>query len=245
MKKYELIKQYPGSDHVGVVVSQKTLNGMYEGWEYNYYKRHVENNPEYWEEVIEKDYEILSYLKKGSTTCTTTKRRGGESHEEFWNIHSVKRLSDGEVFTVGDKIKVYQHGSTKTIDKISEENDRVSFKNGIWFVYDSGGCTIDHAIKQTQPIFLSHDGKDIFAGDEIWYVNKESLDFDHFTTHANVTFRSDINAYFLTQEEAKDYIERNKPRLSIEDCFKILQKSFLYGNGFEKEIEKYVTKNNK
>ena len=210
MKKYKLIKEYPGSPKVGDIVKGYGRDS----WS------------EYWEEVVEKDYQILKSCPIEGT------------------IYSVKRLSDGEVFTVGDKIKVYQHGSTNTIDKISEEKNSL-FKNGIWFVYDSGGCSIDYAIKQTQPIYLTHDGKDIFPEDIVWYVNKENFYHDYIKAYPEVKFNSDIRAYFLTEEEAKDYIERNKPRLSIEDCFKILQKSFLYGNGFEKEIEKYVTKNNK
>ena len=204
MKKYKLIKAYPGSPKVGDIVKGYGRDS----WS------------EYWEEVVEKDYEILSYLKKGSTTCTTTKRRGGENHEEFWNIYSVKRLSDGEVFTLGDKIKVYQHGSTNTIDKISEERNSL-FKNGIWFVYDSGGCSIDYAIKQPRPIYLTHDGKDIFPEDIVWYVNKENFYHDYIKAYPEVKFNSDIRAYFLTEEEAKKYIIENKPALSIKEFWEI------------------------
>ena len=48
------------------------------------------------------DYEIMSYIKKGSKKCITTKKRGGIYHDGFWDIYSVKRLSDGEIFKVGD-----------------------------------------------------------------------------------------------------------------------------------------------
>ena len=68
MRKFKLIKTYPGSDHEGIVVSLRTPNGLYEGYQYNYSTKHVENNPEYWEEVIEKDYEILSYVAKDCDT---------------------------------------------------------------------------------------------------------------------------------------------------------------------------------
>jgi hypothetical protein len=235
MKKYKLIKEYPGSAALGTIAQP---NGLLQS---DFFEKYSE----YWEEVIEKDYEILSYLKKGSTTCATTKRRGGELHDEYWEIHKVKRLSDGEVFTLGDRVKVYEHGSIKTITEIVVNDTKSLVKEGIWLRYDSGSSHMTHAIKVKNPIFLTHDGIDIFAGDKVWYVNKENFYHDYITAYPEVKFNSEIRAYFLTEEEAKEYIERNKPRLSIEDCFKILQKSFLYGNSFEKEIEKYIRKNNK
>lgn len=162
MKKYKLIKLYPGSPLVGTIASDS--NGSIEFTELdlnkyttssstgNIFKRQIESHPEFWEEIIEveKDYKILSYIKKGSKTCTTTKRRGGESHEEFWNIHSVERLSDGEVFTVGDKVKVYEHGSIKTITEIAISSAKSSVKEGIWLRYDAGSSHLINAIKVVQ-----------------------------------------------------------------------------------------------
>jgi hypothetical protein len=169
------------------------------------------------EKAVEKDYEILSYLKKGSTTCITTKRRGGENHEEYWNIHKVKRLSDGEIFTVGDIISCKNGSSNKRLDKIKLVNDDSSFVNGIWFHYSSGCSHFKHAIKQKQPIFLTHDGKDIFAGDKVWYINKATLYSSFLIPVLGTKFFSDINAYFLTQEAASDYIKRNKVLFTTED----------------------------
>jgi hypothetical protein len=304
MKKYKLLKEYPGSPELGTIV--KELYYVYKGL------KHSPMYDEYWEEVVEKDYEILSYLKKGSTTCTTTKRRGGESHKEFWNIYSVKRLSDGEVFTVGDKftgyssegntirsfdlrdnilivyttnegcitntpgtglfnsikkvvekdyqilkscpiegtiysverlsdgevftlgdrIKVYQHGSIKTIDSIDLYGNTSSIKEGIWFSYSTGSCHMTHIIKQKpQPIYLTHDGKDIFPEDIVWYVNKENFYHDYIKAYPEVKFNSDIRAYFLTEEEAKKYIIENKPALSINEFWEI---TWMSTSGFNK-----------
>lgn len=217
MKKYKLIKEYPGSLKLGSIA---TATGGDDLWKGSIY---YDKYPEYWEEVVEveKDYEILSYLKEGSTTCTTTKRRGGIYHEQYWNIHSVKRLSDGEIFTLGDKIKVYQHGSIKTIDSIDLYGNTSSIKEGIWFTYDSGSCHMAHVIKQTRPIYLTHDGKDIFPEDIVWYVNKENFYHDYIKAYPEVKFNSDIRAYFLTEEEAKKYIIENKPALSIKEFWEI------------------------
>ena len=303
--KYKLIKKYPGSDPVGTIVTGYGKDGWYSkgagGKTYDWTL--VVLNPEFWEEVVEKDYEILSYIKKGSTTCTTTKRRGGENHEEFWNIYSVKRLSDGEVFTigdliktpytesarilkfknpvsneycieistgftrllslekivekdyqilkscpiegtiysverlsdgevftVGDRVKVYEHGSIKTITEISI-NTHPLVKEGIWLRYDSGSCHMTHAIRQKQPIYLTHDGKDIFPKDIVWYVNKDNFYHDNVTAYPEVRFNSEIRAYFLTEEEAKKYIIENKPALSINDFWEI---TWMPTSGFNK-----------
>ena len=241
MKKYKLIKQYPGSPKVGDIVKGSGREGWYsKGEGYSTYDwTHIVLQPEYWKEVVEKDYEIISYVAKDNPTNITTKRRGAHLHEEYWKIHSVKRLSDGEVFTVGDRVKVCQHGSTKIIDKISEERD-VLFKNGIWFVYDSGGCTIDHAIKQPHPIFLTHNGKDIFTEDIVWYVNKENFYHDYIKAYPEVKFNSEIRAYFLTEEEAKKYIIENKPALSIKEFWEItwMSTSNFNKNAYMKDLVK-------
>jgi hypothetical protein len=229
MKKYKLIKKYPGSREVGTIVEKCSFTGsgvignnkLYTNKK-GFGVESPENYPEYWEEVIEKDYEILT------------------SRVIPYTILSVKRLSDGEVFTVGDKITGY-HEDARSIQTI-----RTCPYAGRVRLEQSGGYTdLSYATKVKQPIFLTHDGKDIFPEDTVWYVNKENLYYDYIKAYPEVKFNSEIRAYFLTREAAENYVERNKPRLSIEDCFKILQKSFLYGNGFEKEIEKYVRKNNK
>jgi hypothetical protein len=222
MKKYKLIKKYPGSDPVGTIVIGKGEDGWYSkgpgGKTYDW--THVVHCPEYWEEVIEKDYEILSYIKKGSKTCTTTKRRGGENHEKYWNIHSVKRLSDGEVFTVGDRVKVSEHGSIKTITEIIINNSPLG-KEGIWLRYHSGSSHLTHAIKQKQPIFLTHNGKDIFVGDRIVWVNKDSLLHGVFTADFSSLFCSKQHVYFISAVDAQDYIIENKYALSIKEFWEI------------------------
>ena len=212
MKKYKLIKEYPGSDHEGIIVSLRTPNGLYEGYQYNYYSKHVENSPEYWEEVIEKDYQILKSCPIEGT------------------IYSVERLSDGEIFTLGDRIKVYQHGSIKTIDSIDLYGNTSSMREGIWFRYNTGSCHMTHIIKQKpQPIYLTHDGKDIFPEDTVWYVNKENFYHDYIKAYPEVKFNSEIRAYFLTQEEAENYIERNKVLFITEDGVGVKRGDMIHG----------------
>ena len=236
MRKFKLIKTYPGSDHEGIVVSLRTPNGLYEGYQYNYSTKHVENNPEYWEEVIEKDYEILSYVAKDCDTVIVQVPKTvsiiDNIPKNYWKIHSVKRLSDGEVFTVGDKFEanIGCKDVIRTIQKINVEGDRITIYHENGDLTNRKGSGIFYTIKKVKsPIFLTHDGKDIFEGDTVWYVNKENLDLDHFRTHANVTFRSDINSYFLTKEEAEDYIKRNKVLFITEDGVGIKKGDMIHG----------------
>jgi len=302
MKKYKLLKEYPGSPELGTIV--KELYYVYKGL------KHSPMYDEYWEEVVEKDYEILRYYSIenpsiGRTTCnsklndtyniysvkrlsdgevftigdkaktvdingrhTITQFRikqkcfgknfsgnytydgidriwidweencGGnwlESTEKIvekdyqilkscpieGTIYSVERLSDGEVFTVGDKVKVYQHGSTKTITEIIINVNSLVIE-GIWLRLDSGSCHMTHAIKVENPIYLTHDGKDIFEGDKVWYINKDGLRYGVFYTLPGTKFYSDINVYFITRAAAENYLVQKSHSLSIEDFWEFV-----------------------
>lgn len=220
MKKYKLIKKYPGSDPVGTIVTGKGEDGWYSKGpgSRTYDWTQVVKYPEYWGEVVERDYEI-----------TLTRRVP-------YTIISVKRLSDGEVFSVGDRAMTQGSRGGHSIRQfrikqkcnVRTPMPGIFAKDGIdriWIDWEegSGGNWLESTVKLKQKIFLTHDGEDIFEGDTVWYVNKERLDLDHFTTHANVTFRSDLNAYFLTKAAAESYLMNNKPCLSLKDCCEIFE----------------------
>ena len=228
MKKFKLIKEYPASDHEGIIVVQKTSGGMYEGYQYNYYAKHVENSPEYWEEVVEKDYEILSWTAKD---CNSIVIKGSELPHTpcslpagYWRIHSVKRLSDGEIFTVGDKITGY-HEDARSIQTI-----RICTYTGRIRLEQSGGYTdLMNATKVKQPISLTHDGKDIFVGNRIVWVNKDSLLHGTFTADYGSLFCSNQHAYFISAVDAQDYIEKNKVLFITADGVGIKQGDMIHG----------------
>ena len=65
MKKYKLIKEYPGSPKLGTIVEKEfdtsfiyIIEESKFGVRYGVLKYHVEGNPEYWEEVIEKRFMV-------------------------------------------------------------------------------------------------------------------------------------------------------------------------------------------
>lgn len=129
MKKYELIKEYPFSPRLGFVLTATN------DWDNTFKKAHL--YPEYWEEGVEKDYEILSFIVDSNKQILSRRQNGlfvsdffkeidgcyseedilsndpkrveweEDGDDDYgYSIHSVERLSDGEIFTVGDRIKI-------------------------------------------------------------------------------------------------------------------------------------------
>jgi hypothetical protein len=76
MKKYKLIKEYPGSPELGTIVEGKSSDGknysfsMLGGRVY-VIKYHVEDNPEYWEEFNDNIYWVV--FTKEETSFKTYK----------------------------------------------------------------------------------------------------------------------------------------------------------------------------
>ena len=125
MKKYKLIKEYPGSPKLGAEVLQDCENN------YNltnqaggyFHKKYIENQSEFWQEITKPEYTILSFIKRntlykvcedGNLLWDTPEYKNitknpGATHwskaiENGYSIHSVRRESDSEIFTIGDTI---------------------------------------------------------------------------------------------------------------------------------------------
>lgn len=65
MRKFRLIREYPGSPKLGTIVKKEfstefiyIVDGSKFGSRYGVMKYHVENNPEYWEEIIENKFMV-------------------------------------------------------------------------------------------------------------------------------------------------------------------------------------------
>jgi hypothetical protein len=206
MKKYKLIKQYPGSPALGTIIQGKGKQGWYtKGPGHTTYDwTQVVNYPKFWEEVIEKDYEILI------------------SRVVSQEILSVKRLSDGEVFTVGDLIDLKPVMSSELkqdrILKIRIVDNKIRFKMNFQADHSWGSSyTLNFLKKVKQPIFLTHDGKDIFEENTVWFVNKENFYYDYIIVSKETNFCSERRAYFLTRAAAENYLVQKSHSLSIED----------------------------
>ena len=195
--KYKLIKEYPGSPRLG-----NTIDNLENDW--------IENYPEFWQEVVEKDYEILEVKGKYGAISSYIEELDNDLKDK--TIFKIKRLSDGkeEIFTIGDKT----NNGTISKFEIDSNGVRVFFeekpKN-----YHVSLNSIKHV---KQPLFTTEDGVDIFEGDEVVCFDKE----DWITRNEKYKFQpfdvKDKNyLFFSTKEKAEEYILMNKPVLSLTD----------------------------
>lgn len=204
-----------------------------------------ENYKEFWEKIDEKepiDYEITIVLQpivkskynlnknmqfgccySGDVyTCNLAQIRGIDMKQNIlknnWEIYQVKRLSDGEIFTIGDRLHGYDLGRSVelTMFKIDKNKCLVGHR-------DLGLINIKNCKKAKQPLFKSEDGVDIFEGDLV-----VCFDIDSFCLR-NRTYRfkeEDINdknyLFFSTEAKAEEYILMNKPILNVKEICPII-----------------------
>ena len=149
--KYILKKEYPGSPKLGNII-----DNLENDW--------IENYPEFWEKVVEKDYEILNFISTENNiaqlsyfTC-----ENNFTGNNIWKIHSIKRKSDGEIFTIGDK--VFSEYVNYTINKIGIVNDKCM----VSALYDTNNpndsrlhYNLNNLKKLKQPLFTTEQRSEI------------------------------------------------------------------------------------
>jgi len=204
----------------------------------------IEPSNEFWQEVIEKEYEILSFkhncggvfsksYSKNKTKFSQVPEGTEYSEEkllkdETFEIYSVKRLSDGEVFTIGDNC---EFGILTRIFLIKDSNGKdiimTSTKNSDY------SCNILYLKKLKQPLFITEDGVEIFEGDDFYelivpgFNNKECVwNILPNIGRPNLIYdqegnRKHFRLWFSNKAKAEEYIIMNKPCLSINDLSKI------------------------
>ena len=181
----------------------------------------VENNPDFWEKVA--DYEIISFKIPGNIHWRVNLQSNGmydgwskdhalnELNKGIWNIYSVKRLSDGEIFSVGDKIDC--KGWFGNIIKFEIINNELKiFQQQQIASSKYKPLSIQELIKFKQPLFKTEDGVDIYEGDS--WIRVRLSDFSILGIYGDA-----IGAIktFSTKEKAEEYVLLNKPCLSIKE----------------------------
>lgn len=212
MRKFKLVNKYPGHEDLGTIVKEvKGYGYLNEKLNENAYKiypevftpkSHVEDQPEFWEEIVEKTYETaaLNIYRYESNSIVTA-------------IEEVKRLSDGEVFRVGDKYTILS--GTHTIGALEEDN------NTIIVTSDDNltRCSLDF-IEKVKKLFTTEDGVDIYEGDVCWAGHiEEGIDNFYLLDWAGNSL--DMK-YFSTKEAAENYIERNQSRFTLKEVVEIV-----------------------
>ena len=207
--KYKLIKEYPGSPKLGTILTHEEL--QYCNWN------------EYYQEVVEKDYEILSLIE-GKFIYPCDKYSKDYINQLFntlgVSIHSVKR-NDGEIFTIGDK--VFSEYVNYTINKIGIVNDKCMV-SALYDTNNPNGSRLHYNLnnlkKGKQPLFTTEDGVDIFDGDIFYSTRKDCsgriIKYEgNFFEIASTKCKEFVD--FSTKEKAEEYILMNKPVLSLKE----------------------------
>lgn len=216
MKYYKLIKEYPDSPKLDTILSHEEL--QYCNWN------------EYYEPVIEKNYEIISVISTGKCESYDKGRiiiiSKSDYSEECWinkgmsikdgsfNIYSIKRLSDNSIFTIGDKII-----SDLLIDDKGFIITHFSIVNELFICGNKRSAFLKDSIKFIkQPLFKTEDNVDIFEGDNCWSVDATftKLEIKIINNNYSKEFLN-IDKQFSTKEKAEEYILMNKPCLSLND----------------------------
>ena len=216
MTQYKLIKCYPGFTELG-----RTENTTWQGT--FFYDKH----PEFWQKVEEVDYEVLSfkgsiserlYLKQPNGKFVSVGVLHNYTFDECiskklsFSIHSVKRLSDGEVFTIGDEIDFGDFGNKgfRPIGKIEVDyfdKTRVTAWDG---AYGKGAINKWEKASKKTPLFTTEDGVEIRI-DDVYYA----IEYDFKIVEYYLCSTPNGDKQFSTKEEAEKWVLLNKPCLSI------------------------------
>lgn len=181
-------------------------------------------------------YKILTMKSEGGTDYNIVNNNLEECIKNYKGGHSilsVERLSDGEVFSIGDKISATDdiYVSIYTDGKISEE------KSGVWaeqyyraevtgfklidghliVIYDSEvllGQPIEF-VKKRKLVFTTEDGVDIFDEDKTCWVNRH-FEVSSMGKNRGVLPKENYK-YFSSKKAAEEYVIMNKPSLCLKD----------------------------
>jgi hypothetical protein len=179
-------------------------------------KRFIENSND-WVEVIEnKEWLVTTLAYKDGAVVNLFTQENLEYHlKKGCDVTQIYRLTDGEIFTIGDKII----GKSETICTIKKIWINPDCNTQILFNPEDEGISLMSAMK-AKPIFLSEDKIPIYYGDKYWYVTP---DFKLFSCTFAEESQKPINQcsgnynnkIFSHVDEARTYIIMNKPCLSL------------------------------
>ncbi len=233
----------------------------------------IENSQD-WEEIEQPYYEILDLInKKGSTVNYET---GGEHYSTFllacyknkahflqcfldsgvWSILSVKRLSDGVIFTVGDTVICNEKyvEKIKSIDFFQEKHLVFNFKKTTDnFTTESEW---DRMVLKKDSFLTTQDGVELSEGDICYIpqrVGKNNWGRVLEFKVTEVTNPDDLVYVFSKKENAEKYISEHKKKYSLNNLRSILlhfakdcaEDEMLYSHydGDYRDLNKWIEEN--
>lgn len=153
--------------------------------------------------------------------CNGGQIRGFDMMENIskynWKINSVKRLSDGEIFTIGDKVKqsnvIHDNSFTITGFKLDVNNKHL-------LVLGNGGIRLSKIEKVKEQLFITQDGAKLYQGDEYYQITP-NYEIHKCTAFAKSNFDNNIIVFF-NKSNAENHVLMNKTCLSIREICPVI-----------------------
>lgn len=211
-KKYKLKKCFPGSPPTDTIVKQRTIGYQSDGGFGSFFNEDIENYPEFWEEIKEKEWKIIEFTADIELPIPAI--FDWCIWRDLLKIKSIIRKTDNTIFSIGDKIKMIGHANDKSPEQITKiELNKEGIPCLFTNTFHNNGINIMKAIK-SEKLFTTEDKVDIFKGDLYFYVDDC---FDIVGVRAGITSGTNGFKYFSTEKAAKDWIDLNKPMYSKKD----------------------------
>ena len=253
MKSYKLIKKYPVSLELGTEVTwgEYGLTGSYyqakvKAGIFRFDKDTIENNPEFWQEVEQPDYEILEVQLQDGTILTYQGQECIKRTDVFTpsstfklnaclqdvrvKINSVSRLSDGLVITVGNRVTTKGYMTTETVTGFDICDGTTPFKKGLWVRTGKEGLMHIERVKEVlRPKYTTYDGVEVYSyRQQVYWVINGKYEYALSMCAWNVELvNTEPKTYkvFSTKEAAEEYVESLLPLFVTEDLVSIYPES--------------------
>lgn len=154
-------------------------------------------------------------------------------------IHSVKRISDGEVFTANEVCQDEVGHVFKPIKKFFIKDDVMYAQFDEGYGNNDGCLFLNALVKYTKkPILKLDDGTDVFEGDTVyivalWYSGPSTVKIDYFLSQINMINAKKSGYYwFSTKEKAQEWLDENKKCFSIKDIKDAIQTKCFIGTDY-------------
>lgn len=258
MKQFRLKNKYPGLPDDwdnGMIIGHgergsasyySPINGIYTDKHIPYIQ--CKNYPIHWEEVKQRNYEILTVTAKPNhpnLPVGSIKDSWLNINMDYFDIHSIKRISDGEIFSVGDEIITGASDSYASIYGFKIIDNKLCINHTHSFLVNQmtpgtpSGCHLYLISKKKKPLFKTEDGINIFENKEgeikywtlyngdaqckanIWKISDAPIIVKNLIPHKTEVLKRIGLLRFSTKEAAENYRLLNKPCLSIEEVMSV------------------------
>lgn len=174
-----------------------------------------------WTIYKEKEFEILEYSTKSGSCRAKYAAHLPAGHDYI--ISKVRRLSDNQVFQLGDKVQSKYAGNSTIITKFIVDDNTIQVW-GVWIMGMEAYVNLDDAILLKQPLFLDELGNEVFEGDTYYFIFNLGGELYLRKIHsASITSgKTSTDKYFKYEKDAERYFDDNKPMYSKKQVLEAL-----------------------